>query len=268
MVASCVGLGQFSSVKFDVAHTIPREGGAFDSMNLAQLHQSVIACEKCARLRHYCLDVARQKRRAFLEWDYWGRPVPGFGDARARIWILGLAPAAHGANRTGRVFTGDRSGDFLFAALHRVGLASQPTSVSRDDGLRLKDVYISATARCAPPANKPQPDEISNCAPFLDDEWRLLKRKRVILALGKIGWDAASRLAARNGLHRMERVAFGHGAVLPMSDSMWLVGSYHVSQQNTFTGRLTEGMFDQVLRCCIALADGKAPFPAPGDGSP
>src|SRR5689334_4763906 len=152
------------------------------------LHQQVVVCGRCERLRSYCADVAREKRRAFAGHEYWGKPVPGFGDPEARIWIIGLAPAAHGGNRTGRVFTGDRSGDFLFAGLHRVGLANQANSISRDDGLVLRDCYISATARCAPPGNKPTPDEVAACAEFLDLEWKLLKRKRVILALGKIAW--------------------------------------------------------------------------------
>jgi uracil-DNA glycosylase family 4 len=218
------------------------------------LHAAVVACERCERLRTYCTGVAREKRKAFREWDYWGRPVPGFGDPAARIWIVGLAPAAHGANRTGRIFTGDRSGDFLFAALHRVGLANQGTSVSRGDGLALRDVYISATARCAPPANKPLPDEVANCAGYLDAEWGLLKRKRVILALGGIAWDAAIALARRNGIAVPRRPAFGHGVEWPMGNGITLVGSYHVSQQNTFTGRLTEAMFDAVLKRCITLA--------------
>src|SRR3954469_4034372 len=157
--------------------------------SLKLLHADVENCVRCERLRRYCGDVAREKRRAYLEWDYWGKPVPGFGDPNARIWIIGLAPAAHGANRTGRVFTGDRSGDFLFAALHRVGLANQGASIARNDGLALNDVYISATARCAPPANKPTPEEVLNCSTFLDREWGLLKHKRVVLALGKIAWD-------------------------------------------------------------------------------
>jgi uracil-DNA glycosylase family 4 len=222
-------------------------------MTLLQLHKQVIACDRCPRLREYCHTIAVKKRRAFLDWDYWGKPVPGFGDPAARIWIIGLAPAAHGANRTGRVFTGDRSGDFLFAALHRAGLANQPGSVSREDGLQLRDVYISATARCAPPANKPLPVEIANCAEYLDHEWRLLKRKRVLLALGKIGWDACSRAAARHGAGGEAKIGFGHGAVRRLSDSLTLVGSYHVSQQNTFTGKLTEKMFDAVLKLCLDL---------------
>ena len=224
--------------------------------SLIQLHRQVESCDRCARLRSYCQDVAREKRRAFLEWDYWGKPVSGFGDPLARIWIIGLAPAAHGANRTGRVFTGDRSGDFLFAALHRTGLANQPDSVRKDDGLELRDVYISATARCAPPGNKPLPQEVENCGGYLDAEWRLLKRKRVILALGKIAWDACLGLTKRQGLRLAKpQAAFGHGATLRLSDSLTLVGSFHVSQQNTFTGKLTERMFDDVLRQCLEHAD-------------
>jgi uracil-DNA glycosylase family 4 len=225
-------------------------------VSFLKLHKEVIACESCPRLREWCTTVAREKRKSFVEWDYWGKPVPGFGDTNARIWIIGLAPAAHGANRTGRVFTGDRSGDFLFAAMHRVGLANQPTSTRRDDGLKLTDCYISATARCAPPANKPTPVEVKNCSSFLDREWSLLKRKRVVLALGKIAWDAAIDLARRNGCGGNARSAgFGHGAVAGLSDRLTLVGSYHVSQQNTFTGKLTEQMFDAVLRKCQSLTD-------------
>src|SRR4051812_2820685 len=223
-------------------------------MTLTQLHNDVIACQRCARLRKYCTAVAVEKRRAFVSWDYWGKPVPGFGDPRAAIWIVGLAPAAHGANRTGRVFTGDRSGDFLFAALHRAGLANQPTSLRRGDGLKLRDVYISATARCAPPANKPTPGEIANCSDYLDAEWDLLRRKSVLLALGKIGWDAAAKLAGKHGCNGDRNVAFGHGAVRRLAPALTLIGSYHVSQQNTFTGKLTEAMFDRVLEKCAQLA--------------
>ena len=218
---------------------------------LDQLHTEVIACTRCPRLRTYCVAVAREKRRAYLAWEYWGLPVPGFGDPHAHLWIIGLAPAAHGGNRTGRVFTGDRSGDFLYAGLYRAGYANQPTSVARDDGLHLTDCYISATARCAPPANKPLPAEVANCATYLDREWDLLRRKRVLLALGKIAWDAAVALATRHGCELLRpRPAFGHGAVMRLSNRLTLVGSYHVSQQNTFTGKLTEGMFDQVLATC------------------
>jgi uracil-DNA glycosylase family 4 len=215
---------------------------------LNQLHRRVVGCERCPRLREYCADVARTRRRAYSDWDYWGRPVPGFGDPAARLWVIGLAPAAHGGNRTGRVFTGDRSGDFLFAGLHRAGYANQPSSIARGDGLALTDCYVSATARCAPPANKPSPQEIANCAEYLDIEWNLLKRKRVILALGKIGWDAAVKLAARHDCAGGRGVEFSHGAVRELSDRLFLIGSYHVSQQNTFTGKLTEKMFDAVLQ--------------------
>src|SRR2546421_9840274 len=223
--------------------------------SLKQLHQQVITCDRCDRLRTYCGEIARTKRRAFADWDYWGKPVPGFGDERAWLWIIGLAPAAHGANRTGRVFTGDESGNFLYSALHRAGLANQPTSLRRDDGLKLSGCFISATARCAPPANKPTPQEVAACADFLDAEWRLLKRKRVLLALGKIAWDATLALAARNGIAiPRPRPAFGHGAVVRLNDSLTLLGSYHVSQQNTFTGKLTPAMFDAVLARAKALA--------------
>jgi uracil-DNA glycosylase family 4 len=220
-------------------------------MTLTQLHGDVAACTRCPRLRTYCEAVAREKRRAYADWDYWGKPVPGFGDPEARLWIIGLAPAAHGGNRTGRVFTGDRSGDFLYAALHRAGFANQPTSVRRGDGLELVDCYISATARCAPPANKPLPQEVLNCSTYLDREWDLLRRKRVILVLGKIAWDAALALAARKGLLPPKpRGAFGHGASIELGPRLRLIGSYHVSQQNTFTGRLTAEMFDNALRSC------------------
>jgi uracil-DNA glycosylase family 4 len=225
---------------------------------LDQLHTDVVACTRCTRLRTYCAAVAREKRRAYLAWDYWGRPVPGFGDPAARLWVIGLAPAAHGGNRTGRVFTGDRSGDFLYAGLYRAGYANQPTSIARDDGLQLRDCYVSATARCAPPANKPLPSEVANCATYLDREWDLLRRKRVILALGKIAWDAAVALAVRQGCEMPKpRPAFGHGAIMLLSDGLTLVGSYHVSQQNTFTGKLTERMFDDVMSACERAASGE-----------
>ena len=205
--------------------------------------------------------MAKEKRRAYLEWDYWGKPIAGFGDEKAYLWIIGLAPAAHGGNRTGRVFTGDRSGDFLYAALHREGFANQASSVRVGDGLELKDCYISAAVRCAPPGNKPLPAEIENCAGYLDEEWRLLKNKRVILALGKIAWDAAIALAARQGcLIPKPRPGFGHGAEVDLKQIV-LIGSYHVSQQNTFTGKLTTEMFDRVLARCKSI--GQSPHPSP-----
>lgn len=222
-----------------------KSGLSFD-----HLHERVIACDRCPRLRKYCLGVARTRRRAFMEWEYWGRPVPGFGDPDARLWIIGLAPAAHGANRTGRVFTGDRSGDFLYAALHRAGFANQPTSTRSDDGLTLCDCYISAAVRCAPPANKPLPREASRCAMFLDEEWDLLHRKRAILALGKIAWDATIAMARRKGVLVPPGSVFGHGAIFNLASRLRLIGSYHVSQQNTFTGKLTPRMFDDVLKTC------------------
>lgn len=214
------------------------------------LNDAISQCDRCNRLRQYCRTVAKEKRRAFLDWEYWGKPVAGFGDEKARLWIIGLAPAAHGANRTGRVFTGDRSGDFLFAALHRAGFANQATSVRRDDGLILNDCFISAAIRCAPPANKPMPIEQSNCQTFLDREWELLRNKRTILALGKIAWDATLALVNRAGIQFDRKPAFGHGAAVVLSDRLQLIGSYHVSQQNTFTGKLTEAMFDAVLKRC------------------
>jgi uracil-DNA glycosylase family 4 len=213
------------------------------------LQKQIESCTKCPRLTTYCAEVAAIKRRAYSQQAYWGRPVPGFGDPSASIWILGLAPGAHGANRTGRVFTGDRSGDFLFAALNRCGLANQPRSIARDDGLKLTDCFISATARCAPPGNKPLPIEVSNCSGYLDREWQLLKCKRVILALGAIAWNAALVMARRNGCDA-PRAAFAHGAEVLLQPRLTLFGSYHVSQQNTFTGRLTPAMFDAVLMQC------------------
>jgi uracil-DNA glycosylase family 4 len=226
-----------------------------DSLSL--LAAEIEGCRRCPRLVAHCQTVAKEKRRAFLDWDYWGKPVAGFGDPNARIWIVGLAPGAHGANRTGRVFTGDRSGDFLFAALHRMGMANQPGSSHREDGMKLRGVYIGAAVRCAPPGNKPEGMEIERCREFLDREWELLKKVRVILALGKIGWDAALALAIRRGSELPEgKKAFGHGVKMRLSESRWLMGSYHVSQQNTFTGKLTEQMFDQVLQRAEELAEG------------
>jgi uracil-DNA glycosylase family 4 len=200
-------------------------------------------------------EVARTKRRAYRDWEYWGRPLPGFGDPKAWLLIVGLAPAAHGANRTGRMFTGDRSGDFLYAALHRKGFANQPTSVSLEDGLKLKGVFITAPVRCAPPGNLPTPEEIRACQPFFDRELALLPT-RVVLALGAIGWRAVVDHWERRGhpLPQAKR-AFGHGAELPLP-GLTLLGSYHVSQQNTQTGRLTPRMFDQVLARAQRLSSG------------
>jgi uracil-DNA glycosylase family 4 len=220
---------------------------------LRALEKRVITCARCPELRAYCARIAREKRRSFAGQEYWGKPVPGFGDPSARIWILGLAPAAHGGNRTGRVFTGDRSGDFLFAALFRAGLASQPTSVARGDGLALSDTWVSASLRCAPPANKPKPQELDNCAVHLDDEWDALERARVILCLGGIAWDSALRLFARKGIAiSRPRPKFAHDAEVALGTRV-LMGCYHVSQQNTFTGRLTPMMIDRRLERAVEL---------------
>jgi uracil-DNA glycosylase family 4 len=228
------------------------------------LERRIVACRRCPRLIEHCREVARVRRRAYRDQRYWGRPVPGFGSRVARILMLGLAPAAHGANRTGRMFTGDRSGDWLYGALHRIGLASQPESTARDDGLRLRDVFISATCRCAPPGNRPTPEEMARCEPFLDRELELLSRLRVTVALGRIAWDAALRRARRIAPRDLPRPrpVFAHGAVarLPLREGrppIWLLGSYHPSQQNTQTGRLTRTMFDSVLRRAVELAAGR-----------
>jgi len=225
--------------------------------SLHVLNEQIVACRKCARLVEYREEVARVKRRAFREWEYWGKAVPGFGDPRAQLFILGLAPAAHGANRTGRVFTGDRSGDFLYAALHKAGFASQPTSLHRDDGLKLKNAYIAAAVRCAPPANKPEPAEILNCRPYLERELEFL-RSRVVLALGKIAWDAYLEVLKQQGrIASRSKFVFGHGAEeRPASDGPLLVGVYHPSQQNTQTGKVTAAMYARVLNRIVRLLEG------------
>jgi len=216
--------------------------------SLARVERDVIACELCPRLRRWCTNVARTKVKRFREQEYWGRPVPGFGDPRARLLIVGLAPAAHGGNRTGRVFTGDRSGDFLFAALHRAGFASQPTSVSRNDGLRLLDCYVAAAARCAPPGNKPLPAEMARCREYLSREWDLLTELRAVLVLGKLGQDALlAMLREKERMPRRKGFAFGHGVVHDLGGGVKLFASYHPSQQNTFTGKLKAADLDAVL---------------------
>lgn len=220
---------------------------------LQQLQQRVIACAQCADLRAYCAEVGRTRRKAYADWEYWARPVPGFGDPAAKLVIVGLAPAAHGANRTGRMFTGDRSGDFLYAALHRAGLANQPDSVSREDGLDVSGAYITAALRCAPPANKPTAAQLTACRTHLVDELEVL-RPRVLLCLGGIGWNAAlAALKQRGMMIPSPRPKFGHGAEIELHDDPILLGCYHVSQQNTFTGRLTEPMIDAVLQRATAL---------------
>ena len=210
--------------------------------------RDVVACERCPRLRAWCREVAKVKVKRFQSEEYWGRPVPGWGDPAARLLVVGLAPAAHGGNRTGRIFTGDRSGDFLFAALHRAGFATQPTSVSRDDGQRLVDCYVAAAARCAPPANRPLPEEIGRCREYLAREWRLLGGVRAVLALGKVGQDAVVALLRQIGrVPPRQGFAFGHRANHDLGDGLRLFASYHPSQQNTFTGKLTSAGFDAVL---------------------
>ncbi|WP_419919762.1 uracil-DNA glycosylase [Candidatus Poriferisocius sp.] len=217
--------------------------------SLDGLANDVIACRACPRLVAWREEVAATKRAAYRDWTYWGRPVPGFGDPGARIVVVGLAPAAHGANRTGRMFTGDRSGDFLYASLHRMGLANQPDATGIDDGLVLRDVYITAPVRCAPPQNKPTAAERDACRPFLARELALLNRARVFVALGAIGYDAAAtELAVK------PRPRFAHGLEVTVPGGPILMCSYHVSQQNTFTGRLTPGMLDQVFQKALAHA--------------
>jgi uracil-DNA glycosylase len=223
---------------------------------LEGLEERITRCRKCPRLVEWRERVASEKRAAFRNEDYWGRPVPGFGDPHARVYVLGLAPAAHGGNRTGRVFTGDRSGDWLFASLHRTGFANQPTSVRADDGLRLDGAFIAAAVRCAPPANNPLPGERDNCLPYAAEELRLI-RPDVIVCLGAFAWDAACRL---HGVRPRPR--FGHGAEHPIDDGPVLLGSYHVSQQNTFTGKLTEPMLDAVFARARELAGALAKVPA------
>jgi len=216
---------------------------------LEVLNAQIITCRKCPRLVKFREKVAREKRRAFSEWDYWGKPVPGFGDAHAGLYILGLAPAAHGANRTGRMFTGDRSGDFLYNALYRAGFASQPKSIKRGDGLELRNAYIGATLRCAPPANKPLPSELQNCRPYFESELALLQ-PRAILALGSIAMKAYLALLKHRGIIRtFAAYPFRHGAMYGFPEnSPRLFLSYHPSQQNTFTGKLTPAMLLRVLR--------------------
>jgi uracil-DNA glycosylase len=228
---------------------------------LAVLEAEITACRRCPRLVAWREEVAREKRAAFKDEVYWGRPIPGFGDPRARVLIFGLAPAAHGGNRTGRVFTGDRSGDFLFASLHRTGFANQPTSVRRDDGLALTGAWITAAVRCAPPANKPTPLERDTCLPWTVAELEHVDQVRVVVCLGQFAWDAALRLRTALG-HPPARPKpkFGHGALwydddaVPGRPSPALLGTYHPSQQNTFTGVLTEAMMDDVFRTARAVA--------------
>jgi uracil-DNA glycosylase len=223
---------------------------------LVQLNREVVACTRCPRLVAYRELVAREKRRAYRDCQYWGKPVPGFGDHRARVLVLGLAPGAHGSNRTGRPFTGDASGNFMYPVLYETGFASQPTATHRGDGLELRDLYITAAVRCAPPGNKPLPEEFANCAPYLDRELKGLKNVRVIVALGKIGFDAYLNFLKRQGLLKTRApYAFAHAAEYTMPDSRILLASYHPSNQNTQTGKLTRKMFTAIFKRAARLAD-------------
>jgi uracil-DNA glycosylase len=221
---------------------------------LDKLQQRIVHCRLCPRLVKWREDIADEKTKRFENWKYWGKPNPSFGDPDARLLLIGLAPAAHGGNRTGRMFTGDRSGDWLYRSLHKFGFANQPTSVSRDDGLRLKDCYITATCRCAPPQNKLLPAEILNCRPFLIKEIELLKKVRVIVALGKVGFDSAvAAFRVFGTLDKGGKLRFAHSAEYSIAKGLTLLASYHPSQQNTFTGRLTEPMFNAVFRRARSL---------------
>ncbi len=228
--------------------------------SVAAVNRAVVQCEACPRLRDHCRRIAAEKKPQFREWDYWGRPVPGFGDPDARLVIVGLAPAAHGANRTGRMFTGDSSGDWLYQALFRYGFANQPSAVAKSDGLRLVDCFITAAARCAPPANKPTAEELTRCLTFLEADIRLLQRADVTLVLGRIAWQSwlrASGWWARLGV--AGRPVFGHGREVRMPDGRWLLCSYHPSRQNTNTGRLTREMWHAVFGRARHLLDQRAP---------
>lgn len=221
---------------------------------LERLQEQVIRCRRCPRLVRWREKIAREKTKRFVDWEYWGKPNPSFGDPKARVLLIGLAPAAHGGNRTGRMFTGDRSGDWLYRALHKFGFANQPTSISREDGLQLVDCYVTATCRCAPPQNKLLPAEIRNCRPFLLQELKLLRNVRVIIGLGKVGFDSAISAFQELGWASFgKKPRFAHGAEHKLNEKVTLLASFHPSQQNTFTGRLTEPMFDAIFKRARAL---------------
>jgi uracil-DNA glycosylase family 4 len=223
---------------------------------LVQLNAEIMVCRKCPRLVAYREQIAREKRRAYLAWDYWGKPVPGFGDPNARVLIMGLAPGAHGSNRTGRPFTGDASGNFMYPILFETGFANQPNATDRNDGLKLRDLYITAAARCAPPDNKPLPEELANCSPYLDRELQGLKKLKVIVALGKIGFDAYLNSLKRQGLVKSRAAfLFAHGAQYQLPDGKTLLASYHPSNQNTQTGKLTRDMFLTIFKRAAQIAD-------------
>jgi len=226
-----------------------------DASPLQALNARIVACERCPRLRAHCAEMARVRRRAYADCQYWGRPVPSFGDQQARVLVLGLAPGAHGSNRTGRPFTGDGSGDFLWPVLHESGFASQPRATSRDDGMKLNGLWISAVVRCAPPANKPTPEEQRNCAPWLDEEMELLGDLHVVVCLGKIAFDGLLAWAVRRGrLPARAGLVFGHGAEFTLPGGPAVIASYHPSLQNTNTGKLTRPMFLEVFKRARELA--------------
>ncbi len=223
---------------------------------LTILNREVVACTRCPRLVAYREQIAREKRRAYRDWEYWGKPVPGFGDPQARVLIMGLAPGAHGSNRTGRPFTGDASGNFMYPILYETGFASQPKAVDRNDGMKLTDLYITAAVRCAPPDNKPLPQELANCSTFLDREVAGLVKVKVVVALGKIGFDAYLNYVKRRGLLSSRKAfVFRHGASYRLPDGKILLTSYHPSNQNTQTGKLTREMFTEIFRQARKLAD-------------
>ena len=229
--------------------------GRADSLKI--FNEEIVACELCPRLRTYCAEIARVKKRKYLEWEYWGRPVPSFGDERARVMVLGLAPGAHGSNRTGRPFTGDGSGDFLYPVLHEAGFASQARATSRDDGMRLADMWICSVGRCAPPANKPTPEELRNCAPWLDQEIALLKDLRVVVCLGRIAFDGLLAHLKRTGAWTaaMRGFKFAHGAEYELPGGLTTIASYHPSLQNTNTGKLTRPMFVKIFARAREVAE-------------
>lgn len=231
-----------------------------DAMHLPSwltiLNAEVVACTRCPRLVAYREQIAREKRRAYRNWDYWGKPVPGFGDPNARVLILGLAPGAHGSNRTGRPFTGDASGNFMYPVLHETGFANQSSATDRNDGLILSDIFITAAARCAPPDNKPLPAELANCAPYLERELEGLKDLRVVVALGRIGFEAyLNYLTRKKQITSKREYQFGHGAQYTLPDGRVLLASYHPSNQNTQTGKLTKAMFQEIFKRAAQLAD-------------
>jgi len=227
-----------------------------NSKQWEKLEKAIVSCRRCPRLVDWREEVALKKRRAYLDWEYWGKPVPGLGDYQARILVVGLEPGAHGANRTGRMFTGDGSGDFLYPALHKAGFANQSQAIKRGDGLKLNDMFISAVCRCVPPGNKPKSDEISNCLPYLEQEIDLLSRLKVIVALGRLAFDQTLRLYRQRTGERL-RFEFTHGGTYQLGERLpWLVASYHPSRQNTQTGRLTEAMFADIWNIVRELLDG------------